>query len=482
MKRFIKMACLVCTLSFCAACGCTENTDGSRGREAVTEASALENASGTSDLETAAGILASEGMPEAADSENTPEASGTEEASGQEAPAFTDSMTKEGIGIARQAEAASDMVEYWKNRYITLEENFADIRWYDGSKMNATQKDRLAGCIPNITYNEETVFPKELEKEFPSQQILEKGKSPGLGVEALHEQGITGKGVGIAIIDQVLYTGHPEYASNLALYEEMHVVPNQSGSMHGAALASISVGKTCGVAPDATLYFWGMDNVKSWDGEGDENMAWEEYARVIERVIEVNRTLPENGKIRVIAISRGYNFTGNEKVDAQLQVMLDAIHHASDEGIFVITTSTELNYDFFEAYGTDAPFAGLGKLDPLGDPDSPDTYTLGSWQWESAQMFEKSLLVPMDGRTTADMSGDTYVYYADGGWSWTVPYIAGVYALCAGVDPEVTPEEFYRTAVETATVITRSKEEGGKEYTFRMMNPPALVSALQKNP
>ena len=104
--------------------------------------------------------------------------------------------------------------------------------------MNETQKDRLAGCIPNITYNEETVFPKELEKEFPAQQILEKGKSPGLGVEALHEQGITGKGVGIAIIDQVLYTGHPEYASNLALYEEMHVVPNQSGSMHGAAPVS----------------------------------------------------------------------------------------------------------------------------------------------------------------------------------------------------------------------------------------------------
>ena len=45
-----------------------------------------------------------------------------------------------------------------------------------------------------------------------------------------------------------------------------------------------------------------------------------------------------------------------------------------------------------DSYGTDAPFAGLGKLDPLGDPDSPDTYTLGSWQWESAEMFEKSLL------------------------------------------------------------------------------------------
>lgn len=77
--------------------------------------------------------------------------------------------------------------------------------------------------------------------------------------------------------------------------------------------------------------------------------------------------------------------------------------------------------------------------------------------------------------------GSPYVYYADGGWSWTVPYIAGVYALCAGVDPDITPEEFYRAAVETATVITRSQEEGGKEYTFRIMNPPALISSLQKN-
>ena len=98
------------------------------------------------------------------------------------------------------------------------------------------------------------------------------------------------------------------------------------------------------------------------------------------------------------------------------------------------------------------------------------SYTLGSWQWESAEMFEKSILVPMDGSTTADMSGDTYVYYADGGWSWTVPYIAGVYALCAGVDPDITPEAFYDAAVKTATVITRSKEEGGKEYTLSLIH------------
>ena len=62
-------------------------------------------------------------------------------------------------------EAASDMVEYYKTDTSNWRENFADIRWYDGSKMKQTQEDRLAGCIPNITYNEETVFPKGLGKE-----------------------------------------------------------------------------------------------------------------------------------------------------------------------------------------------------------------------------------------------------------------------------------------------------------------------------
>lgn len=63
MKRFIKMTCLICILSLCAACGGTENAEGSHGKEA---------------------------------------------------PAFTDSLTKDGTGIAHQAEAASDMVEYYK--------------------------------------------------------------------------------------------------------------------------------------------------------------------------------------------------------------------------------------------------------------------------------------------------------------------------------------------------------------------------------
>lgn len=300
------------------------------------------------------------------------------------------------------------------------------------------------------------------------------------GAAAVVILGITGKGVGIAIIDQVLYTGHPEYASRLKLYEELHVLPGQDGSMHGAALASLAAGKSCGVAPEADLYYWAFDNYKNVLGkDAPDNLDWEGYARAIDRVIEVNEGLPEEEKIRVIAIARGYYFTGDEKNDERLKSMLDAVERAGNAGIFVVTTSTELNYDFFKRYETTVPFAGLGKILPGGDAESVENYTLGGWQWSFAESLEHTLFVPMDDRTTADMSGDTYVYYADGGWSWTVPYVAGMYALCAQVKPDITPELFFAAAMESADVITRTRKEDGAEFRLHVLDPQRLAERLK---
>ena len=82
--------------------------------------------------------------------------------------------------------------------------------------------------------------------------LLEEGKNPGLGVRALHTEGIDGRGVGIAIVDQPLLEKHTEYAARLVRYEKLGVVSKlDSPRMHGPAVASIAVGKDCGVAPEA---------------------------------------------------------------------------------------------------------------------------------------------------------------------------------------------------------------------------------------
>lgn len=395
---------------------------------------------------------------------------------------FVDNLTESGSGIARETQPAYGMKEIYEKQRC----GETDLRWYDCSILSEQEEAALLENPLAIEFNEDTVFTEALEQAVQPALLMEKGKNPGLGIRALHETGIDGSGVGIAIIDQCLYTGHPEYASRLKLYEEMNVLPEVTASMHGAALASISVGKECGVAPGADLYFWGYNNLKE-EALGkaefdDTDINYAGYARVMERILEVNEGLPENKKIRVIGIARGFEYNGKSvETRAEIRELLAAVRRAEEAGIFVVTTSTGKNYSFFSSEHKKIPFAGLGKIDPAGDAEDAENYTLGSWQWNHPENFENSVLIPMDYRTTADMSGDTYVYYTDGGWSWTVPYIAGMYALCAQVRPEITPELFYQAAWETSTEIIRREDgTGSQTYTFHVINPQGIIEYLEK--
>jgi hypothetical protein len=86
----------------------------------------------------------------------------------------------------------------------------------------------------------------------------------------------------------------------------------------------------------------------------------------------------------------------------------------------------------------------------------------------------------MDSRTTASPIGiDEYVFYRQGGWSWSIPYIAGVYALAVQVNPKLTPDEFWQLALKTGQTIKKTYD--GQEFSFGpILNPLALIAALQE--
>jgi len=89
------------------------------------------------------------------------------------------------------------------------------------------------------------------------------------------------------------------------------------------------------------------------------------------------------------------------------------------------------------------------------------------------------LLIPMDSRTTASPSGiSEYVFYRQGGWSWSIPYIAGLYALAAQVDPEITPERFWSLAIETGRTI-ELRHDGEIIPLGPIVDPMALIGTLQ---
>ena len=404
------------------------------------------------------------------------------------ASGFINRLNETGLGLVREV-PASNLKHTSEDVFIGKEEvgmNIADLRWLDcKTELTEDEQKRISEYYPHMYFTYNTIFPDTMPADFDPEEVLEVSRNPGLGVRSLHSDGINGSGVGVAIIDQVLYTGHPEYSEQLALYEEIHVMPNEGASMHGSAVASIAVGKSCGVAPGAKLYYWAVNLYKDTISKSktDENLAFAEgLAVAIDRVLEVNKTLPDNEKIRVISISRGFRNLEDEGV----KTFLAAVERAKEAGIFVITTSTFQYYDWLSK---DTDFAGLGKVDYTGDPDELSTYTLGAWEQIEADKYTSMLLVPMDARTTADFTEDGgYVFYSDGGWSWVAPYVAGVYALACQAKPDITPEEFYKAAISTSDVLTVKIQtetggtgDAGTEYTLQhVINPAKLIASLSK--
>ncbi len=344
-----------------------------------------------------------------------------------------------------------------------------DLRGADLTRLNLG--GRLSDLL-HADFDSNTRWPAKLPVGFNPNQVLRMGQDPGLGVRALHVRGITGKNVGIGIIDQTLLVDHGEYAGQLRLYEEIHSPAGAAAQMHGPAVASIAVGRTCGVAPAADLYYIAQQHGTFVPGQEFE---WDftSLAQSIDRLLDLNKTLPDGRRIRVISISVGW--TKDQKGYSETMA---AVQRASDEGVFVISTSLGQTHNLV--------FDGLGR-DALDDPDVPSSYGPGTWWaaqfWSGHRRFKpgRRLCVPMDNRSTASPTGPhDYVHYAGGGWSWCVPWVAGLYALACQVDPAITPGRFWAEALSTGTTITVHRD-GEDVELGTLANPVALLERLSSS-
>lgn len=342
-----------------------------------------------------------------------------------------------------------------------------DLRGMDLSQMDLRNRAPSLRCVD---FDTNTKWPPadRLPEGFDPARVLELGKDPGLGLRALHAQGITGQGVGIAVIDQELLTTHVEYADRLRLYEEIGSLFAGPAQMHGAATASLAAGKTVGAAPGADLYFISGAGTNM----GSLFLHGHEYAQAIRRIIQINASLPENRKIRAISISSGWLpwLPGYEDAER-------AVREAEANGILVARVG--------QASGMPAgtSFMGLSR-DMLADPNNFLTLNPGTfWAknlYADPTYTSRLVLVPMDGRSYAGQGGDTeYAFEQIGGASWTPPWVAGAFALAAQVDPQVTPQQFW-TAVLNTGQMTVTEHEGIYYPMGRVVDMAAVIEQLKK--
>ncbi len=363
--------------------------------------------------------------------------------------------------VCRRPEAA---VSFWETD-PEADHGLSDLRGADLRDMDLTDMEDI---LFSADFDTKTQWPDALPESFDPERLLELGKDPGLGLRALHERGITGKGVGVAIIDQTLLVEHREYGDRLRLYQEYHTSSQDPASTHGPAVASIALGETVGAAPEALLYFIADDVGTGTGSSFVRDMTY--YAEDVERLLSLNETLPESEKIRVISMSVGWmpDTPGAEEIEA-------AIQRAREAGVAVVCVNSR--DPLLE------PWMGMGRA-PYGDPNALEDCRPGAFWEESLYSGEyrgtdgSLLLVPMDRRATASPAGEAeYAFFAEGGMSWAVPYVAGLYALACQVKPEVTYEEFLSAARATARPV--SVRKGGTEFPYGcVVDPAALLEAL----
>ena len=301
---------------------------------------------------------------------------------------------------------------------------FEDVRNTIYSKQDGVIDTPSEDILQTLTYNEST---KWSDPTVP-QLFMEKGKDPKLGIKDLHKNGITGKGVNVAIIDQPLALDHPEYKGKI-IYKTFFPENTKVdiSSHHGPAVASLLAGESIGVAPGVVVYYAA---VPQWL----RNSLYE--VKALKWIMSVNEQLEENSKIKFVSVSAAPGDETNR--DHNRDLWKQTVKEAHKRGILVIDCQSFVSRGFLE-YSSQKFYYGT----PGNEYENIDCDVV---------------YVPTSLRTIAESYDNktfSYTYSGVGGLSWGIPYAVGVLCLGQQVNNHLTPEE-----LKARLIICANKNRG----------------------
>lgn len=345
---------------------------------------------------------------------------------------------------------------------------------FEANDISYLRKEVLESADFDTTFK----WPEKLPEGFDPEKLVEECKNPGLGIRKLHEEGITGKGVTVAIIDQKISPSHIEFKDNLIANKEYDKLQSEV-SIHGPAVVSLLAGKNCGAAPDAKIYY-AEGTIKDYTG----------YIKALEDIIKYNKH--NDQKIKIVSVSSGHNDY------PKLQEWIEIKEKAKNLGIIVIDSNyfientitgggSKTNKDQFDDYefplfykDSDMQKLSVEKVKNRLSLVDEETKKNFFNKYKSIEEFINirkeellnELIIPSDYRTMASRKGDNeYAYNAKGGWSWAIPYFAGVFVLALQVNPDLTNEKFLEIARSTA---------GKTKKGLKVINPKGIIEEVKK--
>lgn len=253
-------------------------------------------------------------------------------------------------------------------------------------------------------------------------------------VTNLNKEGIDGRGVNIVVIDQPINPIHNEISGRVNDYS----LSNGKSAFHGLVVSSMLVGNNLGLIPNNSIGYYGVNSSSKFGVEESMEALKDIY----------NRNL--NGEnIKVVSIS-GYIHTLSEEYSL-IKGMLES------QGCYIIDANT---------------FGSVCTCINKYNSDGVVKYKYSSWQKENIDEFKSKVAVSFDGISPLFETENDYLYGGEVSYSWVIPKLSGIFAMCLQVNPNLTLEEFKKLVVDTKRV----NEDG-----ISMINPEGMIEVLMKD-
>ncbi len=327
-------------------------------------------------------------------------------------------------------------------------------RKFDNIDLSKYPKAIRHTCFNKNTYKNAKNFPKG----FVPEEVIEKGKTIGLGIDEVHKMGYTGKGVSFAVVDGGTICDNGKQHKALKFKE--YYVPKSANcqnpnNFHGFACSYIAQE----ISPEADCYYYVKPDYFSVEANAKiENL---------KAILEKNKTLPDDKKIRVVSMS--FPFEGDAAKALPIVKELEA------QGVWCLSSE-----QFWEK-----GFAYCEKIDPNGDPNDFNNYQIALGGGADDLLYVNS-----GDRTLPDPSDENaFRHDSPASASWAIPVVASYYVLACQADSSMTPERFMKLARSTARTIESTEPVYDRKWNkigrtketkpIKMIDIKALIKAIE---
>ena len=272
-----------------------------------------------------------------------------------------------------------------------------------------------------------------------------------------HQRGITGKGIGIAIVDTGL-SPHPDYRDRIAGWYDTvnHQYFPYDDSGHGSHVAGIAAGNGyasrglyTGIAPQAHLI-----GVKVLNRRGNGTIA--NIMSGLEWILRNQRRL----RIHIVNISIGAN---DKKEFSEESEFVQKVNELWDHGLIVTAAAGNKGPDHYtiSAPGNSRKIITVGSVDSFPDKNRISHSGAGP----TLSCIKKPDVVAPGSRIISCASMQSvrsgHPYSTKSGTSMSTPIVTGGIALLLGARPDFSPREVKTRLKYTCTDLHLPHEKQG---------------------